>query len=168
MKTCIVCNKENNNRMSKTCSIACAKQRVKKTKSKPSKVKLFTLQAKADTLMSEYIRRKYSDEHGYVKCVSCGRIFRWQEVDCGHFIPKSRGAAIRYVEENVHPECRGCNRFDEGHLIGYTLYMLDMYSKSGIEELKADARKVLTPSQKRSLVEEAISYYSKRLDELNV
>jgi 5-methylcytosine-specific restriction endonuclease McrA len=124
------------------------------------------LQAKADKIMSIYIRMKYADADGLVKCVSCGRTFHWKDVDCGHFVPKSRGAAIRYVEENVHPECRGCNSFNDGHLIGYTLYMIDMYGREKIDELKREARKVMKPSEKRAVVEEAIAYYTQALKAL--
>ena len=134
---------------------------------KKRSVKLSTLQAKADSLMSEYIRRKYADEHGYVNCVSCNRYFRWQDVDCGHFVPKSRGASVRYLEENCHPECRACNRFDDGHLIGYTQYMLDLYGKDGIKEIQDEARRVLSPSEKKQLVLDAIDYYSGKLEEMN-
>jgi len=130
------------------------------------RAKLSTLQAKADLLMSEYIRRKYADETGYVKCVSCGRIYRWQEMDCGHFVPKSRGASVRYLEENVHPECKGCNRFDEGHLINYTLYMRDLYGEEGIKEIQQQARITLSAGKKRDLVVEAISYYREKLSQL--
>ena len=130
------------------------------------KAKLSTLQAKADKAMSVYIRMKHADEHGYCKCVSCGRIYRWQEVDCGHFIPRSRGASIRWVEENCHPECIGCNRFSHSHLINYTLYMIDMYGREKIEELEKLARNVLTPSEKRKLAEEAYSYYTEALRNL--
>ena len=104
------------------------------------KAKLSTLQAKADKLMSEYIRKKWSDENGMVKCVSCGTVKHWKEMDCGHFIPKSRGASIRYVEENTAPECQGCNRFNEGHLIGYTRWMIDFYGEEKIDELQNESR----------------------------
>lgn len=133
---------------------------------RPRQPKLSTLQAKADAAMSVYIRQKHADPFGYVKCVSCGRVFHWKEMDCGHFIPKSRGAAIRYVEENGHPECQGCNRFDEGHLIEYTRYMIEMYGNDKIDELKQEARKTLKPSEKRALCEEAIAYYTQALIEL--
>jgi 5-methylcytosine-specific restriction endonuclease McrA len=128
-----------------------------------SRAKLSTLQAKADKLMSQYIRMKYADDLGNVSCVSCGKVLYWNESDAGHFVPKSRGAAVRYVEENVHPECPGCNRFNEGHLIGYTRYMIDMYGEEKIDELQAEARKTLSPSEKRRLAEEAIQYYGERL-----
>lgn len=139
---------------------------IPKKKKKPRQPKLSTLQDKADKAMSLYIRQKYADENGYVACVSCGKVDNWQNMDCGHFVPKSRGASIRYVEENCHPECQGCNRFDEGHLINYTRYMIDMYGNDKIDELKQEARKTLTPSQKRALCEEAIEYYTKAMEDL--
>jgi 5-methylcytosine-specific restriction endonuclease McrA len=133
---------------------------------KPRQPKLSTLQDKADKAMSLYIRQKFAGWNGYTACVSCGRVFHWKDVDCGHYVPKSRGAAVRYVEENVHPECHDCNRFNEGHLIGYTLYMVDMYGRDKIDELKKEARKTLKPSEKRAICEEAIEYYTQALIDL--
>lgn len=127
-------------------------------------VKLSTLQKKADDLQSRYIRQKYADAQGYVKCVSCGVVKHWKEMDCGHFVPKSRGAAVRYVEENTAPECQACNRFDEGHLIGYTRFMLDMYGPEKIEELQRLAKK--GGARSRLLALEAIDYYGPKLAEL--
>ena len=158
--------------MQSTCSLTCAKEqkilnsRNKKAKPKKPQTKLSTLQAKADSLMSEYIRRKHADEHGYVTCVSCGRSFRWQDVDNGHFISR-RHFATRYIEENCHPECKGCNRFNHDHLIGYTQSMIDLYGKSGINELQEESKRLLSPSQKRQIVTEAIEYYTKMLNEIN-
>jgi 5-methylcytosine-specific restriction endonuclease McrA len=127
------------------------------------KAKLSTLQAKADTAMSQYIRQKWADSDGLCKCVACGTMKPWKEMDMGHFVPKSRGASVRWVEENCHPECPACNRFNEGHMIGYTLFMIDYYGKEKIDELQAEARKTLSPSQKRELAEEAIRYYTEAL-----
>jgi hypothetical protein len=135
-------------------------------KPKKKAVKLSTLQAKADSLMSLYVRQKFAKD-GYCECVSCKRHFRWQDMDCGHFIPKSRGASIRWVEENVAPECQGCNRFDEGHLIGFYEWMLGWYGKDTIDRLKRESRKTLSASQKRGLAEDAIQYYKTALEALN-
>jgi 5-methylcytosine-specific restriction endonuclease McrA len=129
------------------------------------KTKTATIQATADKAMSQYIRQKYAKD-GLVTCVSCGVVIPWQEADCGHFIPKSRGASLRYIEENCHPECKSCNRFDDGHLIGYTRHMLDMYGAEKIDELKAESRKTLTATAKRRLAEEAIVYYRQALSQL--
>ena len=56
----------------------------------------------------------------------------------------------------------------EAHMIGYTLYMIDAYGREKIDELKREAKKTLSPSQKRQITEEAIEYYTKALEELNV
>jgi len=131
------------------------------------KAKYSTVQASADKAMSLYIRQKYAKD-GMVTCVSCGKVLHWKEADCGHFVPKSRGASIRYVEENCHPECPSCNRFDDGHLAGYTLFMIDTYGRDKIEELRAEARKTLSQTVKRRLAEEAKAYYTQALKQLQV
>lgn len=115
--------------------------------------------------MSIYIRMKYADANGYVKCVSCGKVVPWKESDCGHFISR-RHFATRYVEENCHPECIACNRFSPDHMIGYTEYIIDMYGREKIDELRAESRKVLSPTQKRTIVEEALAYYTMAIKEL--
>jgi 5-methylcytosine-specific restriction endonuclease McrA len=129
------------------------------------KSKYSTIQASADKAMSLYIRQKYAKDD-MVTCVSCGKVVHWKEADCDHFVPKSRGASIRYIEENCHPECPGCNRFNDGHLIGYTRYMLEMYGEEKIDELQAEARKVLSQTEKRRMAEEAKDYYTNKLKEL--
>jgi hypothetical protein len=140
---------------------------IPKKRKKPRQPKLSTLQDKADKAMSLYIRQKYADPNGYVKCVSCDSVKPWQEMQAAHCIPKSRGASIRYVEENLHPACSACNMFNpESHMIGYTLAMIDMYGRGKIDELRQEARKVLKPSEKRALCEEAIEYYTQALIDL--
>ena len=129
------------------------------------KAKLSTIQAKADKAMSLYIRQKYAQDE-MVKCVSCGVVKHWKEMDCGHFVPKSRGASVRYIEENCHPECQSCNRFDEGHLAGYTLHMIDTYGRDKITELQKEARKVMSPSERRQQAEDAFAYYTEALKAL--
>lgn len=130
-------------------------------------MKLSTLQEKADKAMSVYIRMKYSDEHGMCKCVSCDRVLRWQEMDAAHFIPKSRGFNVRYIEENVHPACPSCNRFQpESHMIGYTLYMIDMYGREKVEELQNEGRVIVSPSERRNMSEYWRDYYINKLKDL--
>lgn len=44
--------------------------------------------------------------------------------------------------------------------------MIDLYGNDKIDELKREARKVLKPSEKRSMCEEAIGYYTQALIDL--
>jgi len=93
---------------------------------------------KAWIWFSRYTRLRYSDENGYVSCVTCGVTKHWQDgIDAGHFIPKSRGMAYYYHEGNVFPQCKRCNLHLHGNLTKYTLYMLDNYGRDHIDELEA-------------------------------
>ena len=133
-------------------------------KTKKKKAKLSTLENKADTLASLYIRQKYADHAGYVKCVSCDTVLPWKEAHCAHFIERGK-KAIRWREENLHPACCSCNAFHkERHMRGYTLFMTDTYGRELIDELQELEKKTLSPSEVRTLAEEAIEYYGKALE----
>ena len=77
------------------------------------KGKRIGLKGKLDRLFSEYIRRRDADYAGYCRCVTCGKVQHWREMDAGHFVPRDR-IATRWDETNVHPQCRECNRFRSG------------------------------------------------------
>ena len=72
---------------------------------------------KIDKVFHEYVRRRDADnDSGYCKCISCNKPIHFTESDAGHFI--GRGAlATRYDEQNVHAQCRKCNRFQYGRQI---------------------------------------------------
>ena len=100
-------------------------------------MKKSTAKKRAWKAFSEYIRRSYADDNGYVSCVTCGETRQWNDrIDAGHYIPKSRGDAIYFVEENVHPQCKGCNKSEGGKHEYYYKYMLEMYGEALIEELR--------------------------------
>ena len=46
-------------------------------------------------------------------------------------------------EENLHPQCPGCNTFRGGMLDKYTLYMIDTYGREIVEKLQAERHKPL-------------------------
>jgi hypothetical protein len=134
-----------------------------KTKAKPKKAKLSTLIAKADTLASRYVRLKYSDHAGMVKCVSCETVIHWKDAHCAHFIERGK-KATRWTEENLHPACPSCNVYrKEHHMREYTLAIVDLYGREKIDEFREAAKAVLSASQVRQLAEEAIEYYSEAL-----
>jgi hypothetical protein len=123
---------------------------------------------KADRVTSQYIRRKHADFNGNVKCVSCGKVMPWKEAHCAHFIGRS-AKATRWLEENLHPACCGCNTYrKEFHMREYTVYMVDMYGRAFVDELREMERKVLAASQVRDLANEAIEEFSNGLRYLEV
>lgn len=84
----------------------------KKSTTEPDLVK------KLDRVFSRYIRLRDTMPSGVFQCISCGRIKRFEEGDCGHFYSRTH-MATRWDEDNCHAECRACNRFSADHLLGY-------------------------------------------------
>ena len=61
-------------------------------------------------------------------------------MDGGHYIPKGHSSALALVEENIHPQCKGCNGFGMKHgdkALNYALYMIDRYGREFVDELHA-------------------------------
>jgi hypothetical protein len=142
------------------------KRVIPKKKPKKKQTKLPTLIAKADAITSQYIRQKYADESGNVKCVSCDAVLHWSKAHCCHWIGRS-AKSVRWDERNLMPGCAACNCYrPETHSREYTLFQLDRYGREGIEEIKADSRKILRGSEVRQLATEAIEYYTNALKEL--
>ena len=85
-----------------------------------AKKNVTTLVNKLDKIFSLYIRKRDAMPYGgrYFKCISCGRVLPFEQADCGHFWSR-RHMATRFDEDNCNAECKGCNRFDGDHLLGY-------------------------------------------------
>lgn len=99
------------------------------------------IKKKAWAIFSRYIRKKYSDENGYVKCVTCGHINHWKNLQAGHFIP-GRTNSILFHEKGVHPQCRRCN-YNEGNGPEYFIFMEKTYGREEIEYQRALRSKTL-------------------------
>jgi hypothetical protein len=89
---------------------------------------------KLDRVFSEFIRLRDASANGYVRCISCGKIDHWKEVDCGHYVNRKH-LSTRWNEKNCNAQCRACNRFDEGNMLGYTKGLVKKYGHSILDEL---------------------------------
>lgn len=76
--------------------------------------------------------------NGFVKCISCGKIKRFEDVDCGHFHSR-RHMATRFDEDNCHAECKYDNRFSADHLIGYERNLIQKIGNQRFDLLNARA-----------------------------
>lgn len=88
------------------------KRKPKKAREKAPKERkpsVQTLVRKLDKVFSEYIRLRDSKPYNfrYFRCISCGQIKPYEQMDCGHFIGRTH-MATRFDEENCHGECRMC------------------------------------------------------------
>ncbi len=106
--------------------------KTKVSNSKPNLVK------KLDRIFALYIRLRDVMPNGYVRCISCGQIKRFEDVDCGHFHSR-RHMATRFSEENCSAECKGCNRFSADHLIDYQKNLIQKIGKQRFDLLNVKA-----------------------------
>lgn len=114
------------------------KKRAPKSEKKavPRKPSLSSLVRKLDGVFSEYIRLRDSRPFRYkaFRCISCGEVKPYEQMDCGHFIGRTH-MATRFDEENCHGECRACNRFDSSHMIYYQRNLEKLIGKSRVDML---------------------------------
>lgn len=69
--------------------------------------------AKLWKAFSEFIRLRDSDDKGFCRCITCGAIRFWRDLDCGHGIPRQH-QATKFNEQNNAAQCKRCNGFEGG------------------------------------------------------
>ena len=106
----------------------------KKEKKKPEPLK--KLKAEVWDLFSEYVRRSESIK-GFCKCVTCGKIDHWKNMQAGHFI---HGTSF-LIPELVHPQCPVCNGFGHGVLDRYREWMILKYGEKELARLEFLAKR---------------------------
>lgn len=85
---------------------------------------------KLDQVFSEFVRRRFADHTGAVRCVSCGTVKdHWKEIQAGHFVTRAR-LATRWHIENAHPQCAACNVLRRGNYAAYSRWMENRYGPS--------------------------------------
>lgn len=87
-------------------------------------------------LLSLYTRKRDFEEFG--TCISCNKeVESYQDFDAGHYAPAGNcGFALLFLKININGECKGCNAFDSGHLIGYEQGLRTRYGDIVTEGLK--------------------------------
>lgn len=116
-----------------------------------------------DRAFSEYIRLRDSDENGLCRCISCGKIHAWNDIDCGHFVNR-RHMSTRFDEINGNAQCRSCNYYDEGNPVGYAKGLIEKYGAGIIDELLL--KKKLCRKWSQFEIDELAKYYRKKCKEL--
>lgn len=81
-------------------------------------------------IFNQFIRERDKDK----PCISCG--IRPSQ-DAGHYWPTSTHPqpAMRFNEQNVHGQCRSCNRFKEGNRQGYREGLIKRYGEKILLDL---------------------------------
>lgn len=129
----------------------------------PKKPKRSTLVKKADTIFSQYIRKRYADNNGFVECFTCGKKDHWKNLQCGHFMSR-KFYSTRWDETNCQVQCAGCNvfRYGEQYKFGRNL---DIEFGNGIAEgLQQKSKKIMKYTNYELI--ELIEHYKKKVAEL--
>lgn len=87
-----------------------------------------------DKVFSEYIRRRYADDHGFVQCYTCGATKHWKEMHAGHFQSRSK-YATRWNETNVQVQCVSCNIFKAGEQFKFGIHLDQEHGEGTAEEM---------------------------------
>tara|TARA_R100000654_G_scaffold58405_1_gene85099 strand:- start:1118 stop:1513 length:396 start_codon:yes stop_codon:yes gene_type:complete len=126
------------------------------------KVKRKTLVKKLDAIFSEYIRRKYADKNGIVKCYTCNKKAYWkgEGMQNGHFISRS-SRILRWREDNCRPQCYACNcmRYGQAYIFGANLNKEFGFNKA--EELLIESKKIIKQSDQDLL--DLINIYKEKV-----
>ena len=112
--------------------------------------------ADADAVFSQYIRLKYADSKGIVKCFTCNTFKHWTMMQNGHYIKRSH-LYLRWDERNCKPQDSDCNEFKGGNIPVFT-ERLEAESAGIIKILQEEMRIVHKPT--REEIRQIISQYT--------
>jgi len=98
-------------------------------------------------LLQKHVRLKAAvaaNKNGFIECVSCNKWFHWKDMQGGHWIERGK-QATKIMEENIHPQCKGCNQYGMRHRThvreGYSKFMRDMYGDDFCDQMLVDSKK---------------------------
>ena len=117
-----------------------------------------------DVWFSRYIRLKYSDSRGYCRCISCGKVYFWKEIQNGHYMSR-RYMSTRFSEDNCRPQGVECNIFNQGAIQMYRRALIKEIGEQRVDLIEVRARQ---ENKNCSLFElkQLIEYYKKEVDKL--
>ena len=114
-------------------------------------------------LFSQFIRKR-DCPNGYGKCITCGKLKPYAEMDAGHFVGR-RHKATKFDEKNVNVQCRYCNRFNSGESYAYSL-AIDRKYGAGTAETLYNLSRMRGSRLDRLWYEDAIQRYTEKLKAL--
>lgn len=167
-KFCKVCQKQLKEWWpTKYCTKKCEREVVKEKRKKQREKKQEStsyLKDKLWKIVSEYIRRKYADSDWVASCVTCWDTKHWKELQAGHFCPSGASSYLRYVENNIHPQCYHCNINLGSNPIEYREFMVRKYGEKFVEQMLSMRKEPcdLKPYNLKILIEE----YEEKLSKL--
>ncbi|MHC5062263.1 MAG: recombination protein NinG [Planctomycetota bacterium] len=118
---------------------------------------------KLDTVFSQFIRLRASDDAGRGSCFTCHSVRHFSEVDAGHFMSRAC-MSTRWDEQNVQFQCKRCNGFRSGEQFLFSKHLDEKYGEGTAEALLIASKK--TRKFTRDELEQMYHHYKRRVDEL--
>ena len=115
------------------------------------------LMLRLDMVFSLYIRLRDAMYGGRTVCISCGKVFPFEQMQCGHYHGR-RSLSTRWDEDNCHSECALDNCSNPNHLDGYTANLIAKIGQERFNALAARANKAMKWSEDE--LREAIAKYT--------
>jgi len=115
-------------------------------------ISLPNLKNKVQAVVNEYIRKRDSD-FGYFKCISCGKLKSIEFMDAGHYYSTKMYDGLRFNEDNIHGQCKYCNKFLYGNTVNYRDNLFFKIGPERFEKLKKAAEKYKRDGYKWSMDE---------------
>ncbi len=115
---------------------------------------------KLDAAFSQYIRHRDSVD-GICTCCTCGTRKPIKEMQCGHFISRSK-YATRWDEDNCAAQCVGCNMFKQGEQYKFSIYIDQKHYAGKADEILQRSR--ATQKFTEYELEEMITHYKNKIN----
>lgn len=94
------------------------------------------LKKKAQTAFNAYIRARDAGK----LCVSCGKPLGTEPntYDAGHYRSVGSAPHMRFVEDNVHGQCKHCNNYLGGNHVAYRLGLIERIGQASVDMIERD------------------------------
>ncbi len=96
-----------------------------------------------DTQVSLFVRltaASKSERKGWVQCYTCGEWHHWQDIDCGHYIPRGR-FGTRFDLRHLRPQDRKCNYYGEGEHWKFRELLVEEIGEAEVLDLEMTANR---------------------------
>tara|TARA_R100000656_G_C3925151_1_gene123648 strand:+ start:176 stop:586 length:411 start_codon:yes stop_codon:yes gene_type:complete len=121
------------------------------------------LKKELDKWFSLYIRLRFATKTGLAKCVTCGTVKHYKQMQNSHFQSR-RFMATRWHDINCQVGCVKCNVFNYGEQFKFAVYLNSTYGYETAEDLQHLAQLIIKMS--RIDYEEKIAYYKSLVNKI--
>lgn len=80
-------------------------------------------------------RLEEANVDGLERCISCGKVLHWKEMQGGHYVSR-RVEATCIEPDNVWPQCSSCNCYKAGNYVNYRINLVKQIGEERVKRLE--------------------------------